>query len=67
MALDAVKITGLEYSGVDLIQDKQGKYWITEVNSVPAWKGLQQTTAVNLSDVIIEKFLAYSGLAMQLG
>jgi len=67
MALDAVKITGLEYSGVDLIQDKQGKFWITEVNSVPAWKGLQQTTAVDLSDVIIEKFLAYSGLTAQLG
>lgn len=66
MALDAVKITGLEYSGVDLIKDKQGKFWITEVNSVPAWKGLQQTTTVNLSDVIINKFLAYSGLSAQL-
>ena len=62
MALDAVNATGLEYSGVDLIQDKHGKFWVTEVNSVPAWKGLQQTTSINLSEVIVEKFLAFSDL-----
>lgn len=62
MALDAVKVTGLDYSGVDLIKDKHGQFWVTEVNSVPAWKGLQQTTSINLSDVIADGFLSYSGL-----
>ena len=66
MALDAVNATGLEYSGVDLIQDKHGKFWVTEVNSVPAWKGLQQTTSINLSEVIIEKFLTFGDLPQQL-
>ena len=63
MALDAVNATGLEYSGVDLIRDKQGQFWVTEVNSVPAWKGLQQTTSFNLSDAIIEEFLSHSDLS----
>ena len=66
MALDAVNATGLEYSGVDLIQDKHGKFWVTEVNSVPAWKGLQQTTSINLSEVIIEKFLTFGDLPQRL-
>lgn len=63
MALDSVKVTGLEYSGVDLIQDKEGRFWVTEVNSVPAWKGLQQTTSINISEVIVDNFLLHSGLS----
>lgn len=66
MALDAVRVTGLNYSGVDLIRDKQGQFWVTEVNSVPAWKGLQQTTDVNLSEIIIDGFLSFSGLDARL-
>ena len=67
MALDAVRVTGLEYSGVDLIRDKDGKFWVTEVNSVPAWKGLQKTTSQPLSDIIIGKFLSHCGLSAQHG
>ncbi len=62
IALEAVRATGLDYSGVDLIQDKHGKFWVTEVNSVPAWKGLQQTTHTNLSEVIVDGFLSHCGL-----
>ncbi len=62
MALEAVRVTGLDYSGVDLIRDKSGRFWVTEVNSVPAWKGLQQTTAVNLTEKIVDHFLARCNL-----
>ena len=62
IAIDAASVTGLEYSGVDLIRDKYGDFWVTEVNSVPAWKGLQQTTKVDISDLIINKFIAHCGL-----
>lgn len=64
LALDAVRVTGLEYSGVDLIRDKQGKFWVTEVNSVPAWRGLQQTTPLNISEIIVDKFLDHCQLAL---
>jgi len=63
MAIDATRVTGLEYSGVDLIRDKQGQFWVTEVNSVPAWKGLQQTTSEQIVDVIASQFLKHCGLA----
>lgn len=59
MAIDATRVTQLDYAGVDLIQDKHGQFWVTEVNSVPAWKGLQQTTSEDLSKIIADKFLAY--------
>ena len=57
LAIQAVRVVGLEYAGVDLIQDAQGKFWITEVNSVPAWKGLQKTTNVSIVDSIVDEFL----------
>ncbi len=59
MALAATKVTHLEYAGVDLIQDDRGKFWVTEVNSVPAWKGLQQTTDIDISEVIVSGFLRH--------
>ena len=59
MAVNATKVTQLEYAGVDLIQDQQGTFWVTEVNSVPAWKGLQQTTETNITDLIVKEFLRH--------
>ena len=59
MAIDATKITHLEYAGVDLIQDNLGQFWVTEVNSVPAWKGLQKTTDTDISDLIVTEFLSH--------
>ncbi|MEM7304952.1 MAG: RimK family alpha-L-glutamate ligase [Pseudomonadota bacterium] len=57
MALEAVQVLNLEYAGVDLIEDKSGQFWVTEVNSVPAWKGLQSTMESNVVDVIADDFL----------
>jgi RimK family alpha-L-glutamate ligase len=62
MALEAVRILNLEYAGVDLIKDSSGRFWVTEVNSVPAWKGLQSTTECSIVDVIANDFLKRCGL-----
>lgn len=58
LAIDAVRVLDMEYAGVDLIQDTRGKFWVTEVNSVPAWKGLQQTTSISIVTTIVDDFLA---------
>ena len=58
MAVEAVRVVGMEYAGVDLIRDTQGKFWVTEVNSVPAWKGLQPTTSKVIVDSIVDDFLS---------
>ena len=51
---------GLEISGVDIIEDKgsESGYKVLEVNGVPAWKGLQNVSDVNISEKII-KFLLH--------
>ena len=67
MAIDATRVTELEYAGVDLIRDKQGQFWVTEVNSVPAWKGLQQTTSETVVDTITNQFLKHCGLVAKHG
>ena len=67
MAINATRVTQLEYAGVDLIKDKQGKFWVTEVNSVPAWKGLQQTLSEPVVDLIVTCFLQRCGLKQQNG
>jgi len=62
LAVDAANALKMDYAGVDLMQDKYGKFWVTEINSVPAWKGLQATTENNIVDAIVDHFLLHSGL-----
>ncbi len=48
---------GIFYGGVDLIRDADGKLWVIEVNSIPAWKGLQGISDINIADCLAEDFL----------
>ena len=56
-ARNAVKAVDMRYGGVDVIRDQNGKPWVTEVNSVPAWKGLQSTGKIIIADSIVEHFI----------
>ncbi|CAL1238986.1 ATP-grasp domain-containing protein [Candidatus Methylocalor cossyra] len=58
LAEDAVKVLKMGYAGVDLIRDEHGRYSVLEVNSIPAWKGLQQVTAVSIAELLVEDFLS---------
>lgn len=49
MAVAATRTLGLEYAGVDLIQDSAGGFQVLEVNGVPAWKGLQSVLPDDLA------------------
>lgn len=57
LAERAVRSLGLFYGGVDLIRDRDDKLWIVEVNSIPAWKGLQGVSDICISDRLVEGFL----------
>ncbi|MDH3280907.1 MAG: RimK family alpha-L-glutamate ligase, partial [Gammaproteobacteria bacterium] len=50
LAEDAVQALALHYAGVDLIRDPSGKLWVVEVNSVPAWKGLQSVCDTDIAE-----------------
>jgi len=58
LAEDAVKTVGMAYAGVDIIRDRQGRYTVIEVNSVPAWKGLQSVSEAVIADLLADDFLS---------
>lgn len=57
LAEDAVKTLDMDYAGVDIIRDEHGRYSILEVNSIPAWKGLQGVTDLSIADALVDDFL----------
>lgn len=61
LAIDSSLALGMNYSGVDIMLHKGG-YSVTEVNSIPAWKGLQSVyDDKNIAEEMISDFLRISG------
>lgn len=61
LAIKATAALSMDYAGVDIIQDKDGRFSVIEVNSIPAWKGLQSVCQLNiaqlLADDLIKRYL----------
>jgi RimK family alpha-L-glutamate ligase len=57
LALGAVATIGADYAGVDLISDQSGQLMVLEINSNPAWKGLQSVTTADIADTLAADFL----------
>ena len=47
----------IDYCGVDIIRDAQGKLYVLEVNSIPAWKGLQAVTELDIAQALVDDCL----------
>ncbi|MDX2288610.1 MAG: RimK family alpha-L-glutamate ligase [Hyphomicrobiaceae bacterium] len=58
LALLATAAVGADYAGVDLICAADGRLLVLEINSNPAWKGLQSVTATDIATALAEDFLA---------
>jgi len=54
IAVKAVEALAMDYAGVDIIQDVLGQYTVIEVNSIPAWKGLESVASVNIARLLAE-------------
>lgn len=57
LAEAASKATGIRYGGVDIIRDTRGEYLVLEVNSVPAWRGLQSVCSIDIADLLVRDLL----------
>ena len=53
----ATQALGLDYSGVDLMRDHEGRAYVIEVNGIPAWKGLQSVTTANIAQLLVDDLL----------
>lgn len=63
MALAAARAVEIDYCGVDIIRDRDGRLYVLEVNSIPAWKGLQGVVAVDIAQTLADDFMAKIGTA----
>jgi tetrahydromethanopterin:alpha-L-glutamate ligase len=57
LAVRAASCVGADYAGVDIIQAADGRFLVLEVNSMPAWNGLQRVSRVRISDRLVDAFL----------
>ncbi len=57
LALRAASCVGADYAGVDIIQARNGRLLVLEVNSMPAWNGLQRVSRIRISDQLVDAFL----------
>lgn len=56
IALEAAKVLDMDYCGVDVIRDKDGKPFVLEVNSIPAWRGLQSVAKIDIAQNLVDDF-----------
>jgi RimK family alpha-L-glutamate ligase len=56
-SLQAAQAVGADYCGVDLLRSERGELFLLEVNSMPAWEGLQQVTRFDIAEKIVERVL----------
>jgi glutathione synthase/RimK-type ligase-like ATP-grasp enzyme len=47
-----VKVLGLRFGAIDLLEDASGYFWFLEVNPNGQWAWIEQRTGAPLSDVI---------------
>ncbi len=58
LAERAVDAVGADYAGVDLMRDRDGMPLVIEVNGIPAWRGLQSVSSVDIATVLARDFHA---------
>ncbi len=57
LALQATQVLKMHYAGVDIIRDNNGRFQIIEVNSIPAWKGLQSVCQVDVARLLVDDLM----------
>jgi tetrahydromethanopterin:alpha-L-glutamate ligase len=67
LAVRAAAAVGADFAGVDILHDADGQPTVLEVNSMPAWSGLQKVVAVNIASVVAEGLVSALARRAKLG
>lgn len=67
IAIKAVQALRMNYAGVDIICNQEGAYQVIEVNSIPAWKGLESVCDVQMAEILVNDLLSFCTLSQKLG
>lgn len=57
MSIEAARLLGAFYVGVDILPLERGGYALIEVNGIPGWQGLQSATGIDLAELLIDHIL----------
>ena len=57
LALEAARVLGAAYAGVDLLRSREGELYVLEVNGIPGWQGLQEVCEVDVAGEIADYVL----------
>ncbi|MGD9544144.1 MAG: RimK family alpha-L-glutamate ligase [Methylocystis sp.] len=63
IAIGAARALGVDFAGVDVINDDRGAPLILEVNSMAGWSGLQRVTPFSIADRLAADALARAAAA----
>lgn len=58
LALAATAAVGADHAGVDLLPARDGQLYVLEVNAIPAWRGLQEATGLDVAAAVVDAALA---------
>lgn len=61
LSIEAARVVGADYAGVDLMRAEDGRIYVLEVNSIPGWRGLRKTTPIDISNLVVEYVLSLVG------
>lgn len=58
LAVQAAKTMDIAYCGVDIIRAEDSVLYVLEVNSIPAWRGLQSVAKTNIAQMLVNDCLS---------
>jgi RimK family alpha-L-glutamate ligase len=56
LGIAAARSVGASFCGVDILRGPDGTPYVLEVNSMPAWSGLQTVSTIDIADRLAESF-----------
>jgi RimK family alpha-L-glutamate ligase len=53
LCVEAAEVVGADYAGVDLLRAADGREYVLELNTIPGWRGLQETTGADVAAALV--------------